>query len=550
LTAVTPTQRDPRGWDVAVTDDALRIAREGRGDCTAWRSTTVPPPTIRVWRQDYGPAAGTVQVVPLREWAEHVLRTEMPAYYPTEALKANAIFVKQYGWYYTINWRGGFAPDGNCYDVRDVIDGFYRPEVYTPAPQHLEAQAATWPYSLRKYDSSTGTSRMFLTGYRAGAFVECGTDSDGWHLFQHSAHDCGRDGHTWEGIMRKYVEPRLQIVDPGSHDLLGDIRGDAGVLTPRRDSFLGRTYRASGAGFHDPGAPTIRFPQAGYRGSTTGDVNGDRLEDLIVFSDGASGPTLRVHRAGPTGYTSPVTFWTDATGVTRPGTRLISDDFDGDGLADAALLVPTTSAGSGDARLLVLTSRGTTSFNAPATWWSGQLDTTKVVPYAADANGDGRSDVILERTLNGERMQYLVMESRLMGGALGGPASWLVRDGVRRATTRTVIADVDRDGRDDVVVVTPLGTGTTMTVLRASTSDTFAARTLWTSPSSAPLDFADVKVGGGDFNNDGRGDVLLLVDLGAGNGTRFDVFVQTDTGGTMSTWRTDPGLIWSDARLF
>ena len=548
-TAITPTERNPRGWKVAVDKEALRIAGEGKGDCSAWRSTTIAPPTIRVWRQAYGPAEGTVQVVPMRQWAEQVLRTQMPAYYPMEALKANAIFVKQYGWYYTINWRGGFAPDGNCYDVRDATDGFYRPEVYTPAPQHIAAQEATWPFSLRKFDTQTGASRMFLTGYRAGATVPCGTDSDGWHLMQHGAFDCGKIGHTWEGVMRNYVEPRLEIVDPGAHNLLGDIRGDAGVLdTSGEYDIVGRAYRASAGGFGAPLAPTITIEKAGFRSTATADATGDRLEDLIVFADGANGPELRVHRANGTGYEPAKVFWTDTNGKTNAATRLISEDFDADGRADAGLLVPPAEAG-GLTKLLVLTSK-VTFFNQPLTWWKGVLDLDPIAVHAADADGDGRSDVILERTIDGGGMEYLVLKSQLKGGLLVGPTSWLTRPSATRANTKTTVGNSNRDGRDDVLIVTPTATGSRITVLRSTGLDTFAAKVLWTSPASAPLSYADLKVGGGDFNFDGRGDVLLLVDRGAGNGTRFMVYLPNDTTGTMGTWRNDGALDWQDARIY
>jgi hypothetical protein len=543
-TGVSPSQRNPRGWQGAVSQEALDIAAMGSGDCTGWRSTILPPPTIRVYRQAYGPLEGTVQVVSLREWSEQVLRTQMPAYYPAETLKANALFVKQYGWYYTIHWRGGFAPDGDCYDVRDATDGFFRPEVYTPAPQQIAAVAASWPYTLRKYSYSRGTSWFFLTGYRSGAFVQCGTDSDGFHLFQHSAHDCGKDGHTWEGIMRNYVEPKLEVVDPGVHSLVSGVRGDAGVLDGSVAGQLkARTYESTGTRFLPGSQSTASIATRTLRQQVTADVSGDRLDDIVALVDTKVGRRLRVWRANGAGYAAAVSWWTDTAGITNASTQVVADDFDGDAKADIGLLIGPAVAG-GNTRFMVLTSRGT-SFAAPVAWWTGKLNVARIVARAGDADGDGRGDLILERETRSGNLHFLVARSRLKGGALSAPVNWLGLNDVTQATTKTIIADFNRDGRDDIVAAYATGTGMTLSALR-STGSTFTRRILWRSSS---LKLSKVKLGTGDYNLDGRGDVLLLVDRDV-DGSRLMVFLPNDTTGTMKTWYDDTTLDWDTARAY
>ena len=529
------------------TPDAAAIAATGSGSCTGWRNTILPPPTIRVYREAYGPLEGTVEIVDLRTWTEQVLRTQMPSFYPTEALRANAIAVKQYGWYYTVAYRGGVAPDGLCYDVKDTGDGFYRPEVYTPAPQQIAAVDATWPFTVRKYDYPRRTSRFFPTGYRAGSSTVCGAEKDGFHLFQHGAFGCAKDGMTWEGILRVFLEPKLEIVDPGVHDLVGSIRGDAGVMdTSSSDVLVPRTYASTGKVFQAAPTSTTAIPTKGLQALETADVTGDRLDDIVGLVDSPAGRRIRVWAANGTGYDPPESWWIDHDAITDPSTRLLSGDFDGDGIADIALFVGPTIAG-GDTTLYVLPSTGA-GLAAPQAWWSGQLDLGGVTVQTGDATGDGRSDVILQRAL-GTGMEFLVMASRLKGGALDAPVRWVYVSGLQPATTRSVVADAGRDGRDDVYLAYPATTGTTVALLRATSASTFTRRILWTSPATDPLPFQNLRLGTGDYDLDGRGDLLMLIDRGA-KGSRMQVFLPNDGAGTVAVWYDDPSLDWANARPY
>ncbi len=100
-------------WVCALTLAAIAVALpssaptvEAATACTNWKSTYTPPKTIRVLRS-YGAASGKVQVVPFRAYVENVMAWEWPEAYPTQALRAGAVAVKQYGWYYARKWRGG-----------------------------------------------------------------------------------------------------------------------------------------------------------------------------------------------------------------------------------------------------------------------------------------------------------------------------------------------------------------------------------------------------------------------------------------------------------
>src|SRR5450759_155329 len=79
--------------------------------CTGWSSTTTPPPTIRVLR-----STGVVQTVDFETYVKVVTPAEWPPAWPIEAMRAGAVAIKQYAWYYTMHYRGGTGT-GGCYDV-------------------------------------------------------------------------------------------------------------------------------------------------------------------------------------------------------------------------------------------------------------------------------------------------------------------------------------------------------------------------------------------------------------------------------------------------
>jgi hypothetical protein len=173
--------------------------------CTGWTSTRVPPPTIRVLRT----SSGYVQTVDFKLYVQRVLDVEWPSNWPTAALQVGAVAVKQYGWYYTMNYRGGSA-HGSCYDVVDnTNDQIYRD--ITPASVFVAAVDATWSTTI------TRGGGFVMTGYRSGdtaAAIGCGDDADGYHLFQHSSYHCALDGKTVEEILAIYFGPYLEVWRP------------------------------------------------------------------------------------------------------------------------------------------------------------------------------------------------------------------------------------------------------------------------------------------------------------------------------------------------
>jgi hypothetical protein len=174
--------------------------------CTGWTSETTPPSTIRVLRTT-GPDAGAIAVVPFRDYVDVVMAAEWGSSNPTEALRAGAVAVKEYGWVRAMTWRGQSADDGSCYDVVDsTLDQVYGPEVHHPARTLTAAVDATWSVTALR------AGHLFTTHYEGGAAVACAADADGRRLFQNSAMRCARDGMPMAAILGAYYFPDVEIV--------------------------------------------------------------------------------------------------------------------------------------------------------------------------------------------------------------------------------------------------------------------------------------------------------------------------------------------------
>jgi FG-GAP-like repeat/Stage II sporulation protein len=518
--------------------------------CTGWTSEYVAPPTIRVYRT-VGPARGAVQVVPFRQYVTVVLSAEFGAAAPIEALRAGAVAVKDYGWYYTLVWRGHSAPGGHgCYDVVDSTwDQLYWPERYHPSDRDVQAVLDTWPVTVRK------NGAFLPTGYRPGVRgTACGKDADGWRLYQASAYRCALDGMLYPAILRTYYGPGFHIVIPGIPDPSGDGLGEIGIA-------------ASGPGPAAPEAPpTTPAP----------DASPSVLPSPGVAAPSPSVDVQAVASAAPSTQASPAQ--PSSSGAVRPGfydvvwsqgpqapwqppdapagtsldpvTTLgwAFADVNHDGRADVVRLERLGTAGY---RITVALSAGRGRFAAAATWWSTFGSGPELSPDAAvqllagDFDGDGRAEVaILESAPGAPPM--VGADGTTMNPAVVPPArlyvlqpavdslgsarvAWTGQLDVSRA--QAFAADVTGDGRADLVVASdlfPAGppavapapgsasasdasvvpVGIRLLVAAARDNGTLSALERWADVTGTTR--AETRLAVGDLNRDGRSDVIAL----------------------------------------
>ena len=521
--------------------------------CTGWRSTLTPPPSIRVYRT----ALGHTVTVDFKRYVRTVMAGEWGPTHPRASLRAGAVAIKQYGWYFAMHWRGGRDPGGRCFDVVDTT----RDQVYDPSRTVYAIHAAvveeTWNWTLRK------GSTFFMTGYRAGNGI-CGSQEDDWHLMQRNASDCVRDlGESTQTILRRYFGTDVSVVVPGANDITGDGVGDTTAVStdpatgevsatlvtsdPRANATIDALVAAGGE-------PVVIAVVAGAtvvgRGSI--DVSGDRRHDILQLLRDPDG-TLRIQvmRSTGSGFSPAVTWWSSAIqgpSLAATGLHLVTGDFDNDGRGDAGLVqaIPGSPAGVEPAvapltRLIVLRSTGT-GFRPAATWWRQSINLSTARFLGAEASGDGRADlVVLRPVIRGTATEALVARSTNTGG-LRTLRSWVTMF-IRPSSLRAVVGDVNRDGRDDVILARRRsGDLLSVLVLRATSVRSFVLRTWW---SSSSFSWSPNRFATADANRDGMADLLVYRNGGTDGGTLVYRFLSTGAGFRTALWRTLPALSWS-----
>lgn len=162
----------------------------------------------------------------------------------------------------------------------------------------------------------------------------------------------------------------------------GDLNGDGKADIVTGD---GTVYLSTGGGFSSAGNWGIA-PNGGLWGASIVDLNGDGLGDLVYVA----GTSIKVAYSTGSSFTGVSTLATDTTGCYQMGevscdfglhARFVAGDFDGDGRADVM-----TGAG------VVHLSTGS-GFTSAGNW--GATLTGVWTAHAADANGDGRADLVL-----------------------------------------------------------------------------------------------------------------------------------------------------------
>lgn len=182
--------------------------------------------------------------------------------------------------------------------------------------------------------------------------------------------------------------------------------------------------------------------------------------------------------------------------------KLTAADFTGDGLADLAVV--TKAAGGGvDISVYVSTGDG---FADPAVWaripqWT--WENMKVI--SGDFTGDGRADLAeMGRPARGG-VDIRVFPS--LGSTFAADQEWMANRSWDWAGTRLNVGDFDADGKTDLIALRDEGSGVTAYGLR-SDGDTFADS--YEMGRLAERGLNDLISAAADFDADGRTDVMVI----------------------------------------
>lgn len=497
--------------------------------CTPWSSEFAPPPTIRVLRSQRDLVApevvGTVQEVDFRQYVATTMAVEWPESYPLETLKAGAVATKQFAWYHVIHPRGGLVdlPDGTqtCYDVVDTtIDQYYYPEKYGvglpdgPGRKIVAALDETWDVTVRKYVPASRASRFFLTGYRAGTSTVCGEDANGFKLYHRSTRACGLDGLRYREILRRYLSPNLEIVTAGRHDVVGSRHGDPAAMIRTPEGQQVAHVWPSGESAAGAGSRAgLRISGEDLVGFASGDVNDDGRDDLVwLLQTGPRTGQLRVALSDGSSYGGEQVWYDGSMLVALGGAKLVVGDFHADGRTDVAVLGRGESEGS--AQLVVLKKKPGDGFLRPARWWSGPQDmATVAAAWAGDLSGDGRADLILREhpESGGMRIKTAVTGSPLPPGQqrMGNLRSTYA-SALDPAKVKMVPGDANRDGREDLLVLTARQGRARVDRLQGQALGAFKQVPLWVAPRADRVATEKTRLGAADVDYDGMTDLVLF----------------------------------------
>lgn len=229
------------------------------------------------------------------------------------------------------------------------------------------------------------------------------------------------------------------------------------------------------------------------------DLNGDGRDDLIAASwvSSSSGPSVSGHisvlLANPDGSFSPALLTNTESPI-----QFIVQDFNGDGIPDIVLLSSSSTANDS---ISVFIGKGDGTFNAavnyklPGTSYGLVENENLQVLVAADVNGDGKPDLI---TFTNVSSQTLI--TVLLGNGNGTFQAPITSAAASSSPGKFVVGDFDNDGKPDIVASGGFISGSGATFL-GNGDGTFQA------PFPVGIGGGVLPLVVGDFNHDGKLDI-------------------------------------------
>jgi FG-GAP-like repeat/FG-GAP repeat len=262
-----------------------------------------------------------------------------------------------------------------------------------------------------------------------------------------------------------------------------------------------------------PPPPPPPPPTSGDSTATVrADFNGDGRDDVLVVSPrGPSGLNFVPLLSTGTAFTHGGLWWNTGTDYTLDVVRLVAGDFNGDNRSDVLVATPRGPSGLNFVPLL---STGS-AFVHGGLWFNTGTDYTldQIRLAAGDFNGDRKSDVLLVTPRGSSGLNFVPLLSAgsafTHGGLWYNTGTELTLDVLKLAA-----GDFNGDGRSDVLLVTPRGpSGLNFVSLLSSGASAFVHGGLWFN-TGTELTLDVLKLATGDFNGDGNGDVLLVTPRG------------------------------------
>jgi hypothetical protein len=437
------------------------------------------------------------------------------------------IHVTQGSYAGTINWFQNPAAqvsahyvvrssDGDITQMVRDADTAYHVRSWNPSSLGIEHEGyvddPSW-FTDAMYRSSAALTRHLCTQH--------GIPMDRSHILGHN--ELSDNDHTDPGPYWNW-DYYMQLVTSGGKGMYGgsptDFNGDGkdDIVTFTQGT-AGDVYAATSSGTAFDGTTAKWHEAFALAGETplTGDFDGDGKDDIVTFTQGATGDVY-VALSNGTGFGAGVKwhdFFSPAGEVPAVG------DVNGDGKDD---IVTFTNNAAGD--VFVALSDGT-AFGAGVKWHDWFAPNGEF-PAVGDVNGDGKDDVVtFTRGSNAD--VYVALSD---GASFGAGAKW--NDWFAVGGEQPRVADVTGDGKADIVTFTNDSLGDVY--VGASDGASFGGGAKWHDWFAPNGEFPYV----GDFDGDGKADIVTFT-----KNSDADVYVALSTAtafGAGTKWHDFFGL--------
>ncbi|WP_327168687.1 FG-GAP-like repeat-containing protein [Streptomyces subrutilus] len=270
------------------------------------------------------------------------------------------------------------------------------------------------------------------------------------------------------------------------------------------------------------------------RTELAGDFNGDGRADLATVYDFGSDDTALYLMAGLTdgGFGPPrLAFETGRGNWRYAASKWVAGDFNGDGRDDLAALYDYSGGANG--MFSFLGQADGTFKDTPRSAYvpAGSWEPGKAKLVAGDFNGDKREDVAFFYDHGGSTGAHTFL-SKADGTFNPSTPSWRsAQGGWNWNESQQVAGDFNGDGRDDILAVYGQGNGTvTAHTLLGRADGGFAdPKASWNRPTGT-WEYNKSRFTSGDYNGDGRADLAIMYDYTAGRGALFTLLGKADGG--------------------
>ena len=252
-----------------------------------------------------------------------------------------------------------------------------------------------------------------------------------------------------------------------------------------------------------------------------GDFDGDGKQDIARW---VNGTTMTVHFGGNDHFAIPLATWSGQFKQYDDRPMIWVGDFDGDGTSDIATRYNSTT-------LYINFGDKNRVFNRHASW-SAELDSYHN-NWVGDFNGDGKTDLMTWDTANPGTKVKVYLST---GTGFSAPVENNVDfNNAALCKVEIWLGDFNGDGMTDVMARDETVSGTQV-IMHLATGNGNLSKTTWTGTNMHKGTDHCSLIRLGDFNGDGKTDVMAWDEVGGDDGSQVIVHLSKGNGFALETW--------------